>query len=64
MLRFGWFYGSGATHSKQFLAFARRHVCIQMGRAGGYVSSISTWPTASRRCRLRRERSTSSTTDP
>lgn len=40
VLRFGWFYGPGATHSEQFLAFARQHVCVQMGRAVGYVSSI------------------------
>jgi nucleoside-diphosphate-sugar epimerase len=40
VLRFGWFYGPGATHSEQLLALARRHVCIQMGRADGYVSSI------------------------
>jgi nucleoside-diphosphate-sugar epimerase len=40
VLRFGWFYGPGATHSAQLLALARRHCCIQMGRADGYVSSI------------------------
>ncbi len=40
VLRFGWFYGPGATHSEQFLAFARRHVCVEMGRPDGYVSSI------------------------
>jgi nucleoside-diphosphate-sugar epimerase len=40
VLRFGWFYGPGATHGEQLLALARRHVCIQMGRADGYVSSI------------------------
>lgn len=40
VLRFGWFYGPGATHSEQFLALARRHLCVQMGRADGYVSSI------------------------
>jgi nucleoside-diphosphate-sugar epimerase len=40
VLRFGWFYGPGATHSEQLLALARRHVCVQMGRADGYVSSI------------------------
>jgi nucleoside-diphosphate-sugar epimerase len=40
VLRFGWFYGPGATHSEQFLALARRHVCVQMGRTDGYVSSI------------------------
>lgn len=40
VLRFGWFYGPGATHSEQLLALARRHICVQMGRADGYVSSI------------------------
>jgi nucleoside-diphosphate-sugar epimerase len=32
VLRFGWFYGPGATHSEEFFALARRHVCISMGR--------------------------------
>lgn len=40
VLRFGWFYGPGATHSEQLLALARRHICVQMGGADGYVSSI------------------------
>lgn len=40
VLRFGWFYGPGATHSEQFLAKARRHVAIMMGPPNGYVSSI------------------------
>lgn len=40
VLRFGWFYGPGAIHSEQFLALARRHICVVMGRANGYVSSI------------------------
>ena len=40
VLRFGWFYGPGAAHSEQLLALARRHVCAQIGPAGGYVSSI------------------------
>ncbi len=40
VLRFGWFYGPGATHSEQFFALARRHVCVQMGRPKTYVSSI------------------------
>ena len=39
VMRFGWFYGPGATHSEQLLALARRHVCVQMGRPDGYVSS-------------------------
>ncbi len=40
VLRLGWFYGLGATHSEEFFQLARRHVCIQMGRPGSYVSSI------------------------
>lgn len=40
VLRFGWFYGPGATHSEQFLALARRHVCVVMGTSESYVSSI------------------------
>jgi nucleoside-diphosphate-sugar epimerase len=65
--RFGWFYGPGAAHSEQLLAFARHHVCIQMGRPDGYVSSIHVAdgvPRSPRPCTLRGERSTSSTTSP
>lgn len=40
VLRFGWFYGPGATHSEQFLALARRHICVAMGRSDSYLSSI------------------------
>jgi nucleoside-diphosphate-sugar epimerase len=41
VLRFGWFYGRGAKHSEQFLAMARKWgVCIMMGAADTYVSSI------------------------
>ena len=40
VLRFGWFYGPGATHSEEFLALAHRRICVMMGRPGGYVSSI------------------------
>jgi nucleoside-diphosphate-sugar epimerase len=40
VLRLGWFYGPGATHSEEFFSLARRHICIQMGRADTYVSSI------------------------
>lgn len=40
VMRFGWFYGPGATHSEEFLDLARRRVCVQMGRADTYVSSI------------------------
>lgn len=41
ILRFGWFYGPGATHSEEFLALARRYgISIMMGPANGYVSSI------------------------
>jgi nucleoside-diphosphate-sugar epimerase len=40
VLRLGWFYGPGATHSEEFFALARRHICISMGRPDSYVSSI------------------------
>lgn len=40
VLRLGWFYGPGATHSEEFFALARRHVCIMLGRPDTYVSSI------------------------
>jgi nucleoside-diphosphate-sugar epimerase len=40
VLRFGWFYGPGATHSEQLLALARRHVGVVLGPPDGYVSSI------------------------
>jgi len=40
VLRFGWFYGPGATHSEQLLALARRHVVAMPGPARTYVSSI------------------------
>src|SRR5215207_11406658 len=40
VLRFGWFYGPGATHSEEFLALARRRICVMMGPPDTYVSSI------------------------
>ncbi len=40
VLRFGWFYGPGATHSEEFFALARRHIAIMMGPPNTYVSSI------------------------
>lgn len=40
VLRFGWFYGPGATHSEEFLALARRRLCVMMGPANSFVSSI------------------------
>jgi nucleoside-diphosphate-sugar epimerase len=40
VLRFGWFYGPGATHSEEFFKLARRHVCIALGRPDTFVSSI------------------------
>jgi nucleoside-diphosphate-sugar epimerase len=40
VLRFGWFYGPGATHSEEFLALARRRICVMMGPPESYVSSI------------------------
>jgi nucleoside-diphosphate-sugar epimerase len=40
VLRFGWFYGPGATHSEEIFAAARRHVVIVLGPPGNYLSSI------------------------
>ena len=40
VLRFGWFYGPGATHSEQLFALARRHLGLVLGPPGSYVSSI------------------------
>lgn len=40
VLRFGWFYGTGAIHSEEFYALARRHICVTMGRPDTFVSSI------------------------
>lgn len=40
VLRFGFFYGPGATHSEEFLAMAKWRLCTQIGPAGSYVSSI------------------------
>ncbi|GAC66691.1 NAD-dependent epimerase/dehydratase family protein [Gordonia soli] len=40
VLRFGLFYGRGAAHSEQLMAFARRHIGFIAGRADAYVSSI------------------------
>jgi nucleoside-diphosphate-sugar epimerase len=40
VLRFGWFYGQGATHSEQLFTLARRHVGLVLGPPGSYVSSI------------------------
>jgi nucleoside-diphosphate-sugar epimerase len=41
VLRFGWFYGPGATHSEEFLALARkRGVAMMIGPPGTYLSSI------------------------
>jgi nucleoside-diphosphate-sugar epimerase len=40
VLRFGWFYGPGATHSEQFFTLAQHHICIMMGRPDSFVSSI------------------------
>jgi nucleoside-diphosphate-sugar epimerase len=38
VLRFGWIYGLGATHSEQLLALARRHLGLVLGAPDGYVS--------------------------
>jgi nucleoside-diphosphate-sugar epimerase len=40
VLRFGWFYEPGATHSEEFLALARRRICVMIGPPNTYVSSI------------------------
>lgn len=40
VLRFGWFYGPGATHSEEFFALARHHISIMIGPPDSYVSSI------------------------
>src|SRR5215204_4362522 len=40
VLRFGWFYGPGATHSEQLFALARRHLGLVLGPLDSYVSSI------------------------
>ncbi len=40
ILRFGVFYGPGATHSEQIMGMARRHIGFQAGRPRSYVSSI------------------------
>ena len=40
MVRFGWFYGPGATHSEQLFALARRHLGLVLGPPSSYVSSI------------------------
>jgi nucleoside-diphosphate-sugar epimerase len=40
VLRFGWFYGPGATHSEEFFALALCHIAIMMGPPNSYVSSI------------------------
>jgi len=40
VLRFGWFYGPGATHSEQMLAQARHHIGLILGPPDSYVSSI------------------------
>lgn len=40
VLRFGWFYGPGATHSEQMLALARHRIGVVLGPPDSYVSSI------------------------
>jgi nucleoside-diphosphate-sugar epimerase len=40
VLRFGWFYGPGATHSEEFFALARHHIAIMLGAPHTFVSSI------------------------
>jgi nucleoside-diphosphate-sugar epimerase len=46
VLRFGWFYGPGATHSEQMLGMARHHIGSILGPPDGYVSSIHMVDTA------------------
>ena len=42
VLRFGWFYGPGATHSEEFFNLARRWgICVMFGAPSTYVSSIN-----------------------
>jgi nucleoside-diphosphate-sugar epimerase len=66
VLRFGWFYGQGATHSEQLFTLARRHVGLVLGPPGS-MCPRSTWPTQARpplrRCTPRRGRSTLSMTN-
>lgn len=40
VLRFGWFYGPGARHAEEFFSLARRGLCVSMGPADSFVSSI------------------------
>jgi nucleoside-diphosphate-sugar epimerase len=40
VLRLGWFYGPGARHAEELFVLAKRHVCVQIGAANTYVSSI------------------------
>lgn len=40
VLRFGLFYGPGASHSEQIFSLARRHIAFQAGRPSSYMSSI------------------------
>lgn len=40
VLRFGFFYGSGAAHSEMIMSLARRHLAFQAGLSSSYVSSI------------------------
>lgn len=41
VLRFGLFYGPGATHSEQMLAQATWHIAMMLGPADAYQSSIN-----------------------
>lgn len=40
VLRFGWFYGPGATHSEEFFDLAKKHLAVQMGAPQTFLSSI------------------------
>lgn len=67
VLRFGLFYGPGASNSDLIMDLARRHIGFQAGRADAYVSSIhlATPPgLSSPRWGATRGPTTSSTTNP
>jgi hypothetical protein len=40
VLRFGWFYGPGATHSEEFFALARRHIAWPVDQSSSCSCSL------------------------
>ncbi len=41
VLRFGWFYGPGASHSEEFFGLAKHYgICVMIGAPDTYLSSI------------------------